>query len=311
MNKLLLIFVFFLLSFNIAIANAQTFAPPTAYRSLDIIDGAGLYKTQLADGNEAYLQAIDLRKMHVDQIIGDVEKMGLGEGKYYRVNGNSNSPYFPMQLFSDVENQYKTLYGKQVFSIMNCAFFEEYKASTQLAFPLKVNGQLITAGSSPYGPFSGAANDYYKNIKLKALVWNDNTAYITDYDPKSGFPLTKPSVKNALVSYRYSDHPAKILGKDQANKYHVIGTLNKDKTPGDELILILTVNKTTLDEAAELLRKLGVKGDILTSDGGSSTFITNPRTGNLLVPQPVNMKDNPNANKLPHYLGFRKKGVSK
>jgi hypothetical protein len=90
----------------------------------------------------------------------------------------------------------------------------------------------------------------------------------------------------------------------------VIGTLNKDGIPGNELILIVTVNQATLDEAAELLRKLGIKGDIITIDGGSSTLITNPRTGALIKPQPVNMIDNPIVRYLPHYLGFRKKGES-
>ena len=311
MNKYLLVCLVFLLIIMLMISNALHGTPSVAYLTLDLIDGAGLYKTQLPNGNEAYLQTINLRKMQMDQIIGEMDEIGFDDGKYYRENGSYYSPYFQMKLFSDVWNEYKLLYGKQVFSMMNCAFFEDYKSSTQLAFPVKLNGQVITAGSSPYGPFSQAANDYYKGIKLKALVWNDEGAYITDYDPKRGSPLDKPTVQNAIVSYSYSDHPAKVLGKNQANKYHVIGTLNKDNAPGDELILIVTVNKATLDEAADLLRKLGVRGDILTVDGGSSTFITNPRTGNLIAPQPVNMKDNPNAWNLPHYLGFRKKGNSK
>lgn len=290
--------------------NARTFTPPSAYRAVDLIDGAGLYKTQLSSGNEAFLQLIDLRKMQIDQIVGEMDKLGFDDGKYYGKPGSYYSPYFQMKQFSDVWDEYKVLYGKQVFSMMNCAFFEEYKSSTQLAFPVKLNGQVIAAGSSPYGPFSQTANDYYKDIKLKALVWNDKSAYITDYDPQLGSPLDEPTVENAIVSYRYSDHPAKVLGKNPANKYHVIGTLDKDAAPGDELILIVTVNKATLDEAADLLRNLGVKGDIITVDGGSSTFITNPRTGNLFVPTPINMKDNHNTRNLPHYLGLRQKGNS-
>lgn len=303
MKKYLLICLafFLIIIINIIITNLQKITPQTAYRSLDLIDGARLYKTQLSEGNEAYLQVIDLRKMQIDQIIGEMGEVGFHEGKYYKETGSYSSPYFQMKVFSDIWNEYKLLYGKQVFSMMNCAFFEQYKSSTQLAFPVKLNGQIITAGSSPYGPFSQTANDYYKGIKLKVLVWNEKSAYITDYDPQLGSPLDEPTVQNAIVSYRYSDHPAKVLGHNRANKYHVIGTLNKDNAPGDELILILTVNKATLDEAADLLRNLGVKGDIITVDGGTSTFISNPRTGNLLVP---------NTSNLPHYLGFRQKGNS-
>lgn len=312
MNKYYLITqVLLLIIISTMISYAQAFTPPTIYRPLDVIEGAGLYKTQLANGNEAYLQVIDLRKMQMEQMIGEVDEVGFERGQYYGEPGSYYSPYFPMKLFSEVWNEYKELYGKQVFSMMNGAFFEDYKASTQLAFPVKLNGQVITAGSSPYGPFDRAADDYYKGVKLKVLVWNDKSASITDYHPKLSSPLKEPSVQNAIVSYRYGDHPAKVLGNNPANKYHVIGTLDKDGVPGDELILIVTVNKGTLDEAANLLRNLGVKGDILTVDGGSSTFITNPGTGNLITPQPITIQDNPNARNLPHYLGFRKKGNSK
>lgn len=311
MKKYLLMLSVFLLIIYITISNTQAFAPPVAYRPLDVIDGAGLYKTQLPDNNEVYLQVIDLRKMQMEQIVGEIEQMGFDQGKYYGKPASFYSPYFQMKRFSDVWNEYKLLYGKQVFSMMNCAFFEDYKSSTQLAFPLKLNNQIITAGSSPYGPYKQSAEDYYKGIKLKALVWNDQSASITNYAPESGSPLKSPTVKNAIVSYSYSDHPAKVLSKNPENKYHVIGTLNKDNVPGDELILIVTVNKATLDKAADLMRNLGVGENIMTVDGGSSTFITNPRTGNLLTPQPVNNQDNPNASNLPHYLGFRKKGNSK
>jgi hypothetical protein len=303
--------VLLLIIISTMISYAQAFTPPTIYHPLDVIEGAGLYKTQLANGNEAYLQVIDLRKMQMEQMIGEVDEVGFARGQYYGEPGSYYSPYFPMKLFSEVWNEYKELYGKQVFSMMNGAFFEDYKASTQLAFPVKLNGQVITAGSSPYGPSERAADDYYKGVKLKVLVWNDKSASITDYHPKLSSPLKEPSVQNALVSYRYGDHPAKVLGNNPANKYHVIGTLDKDGVPGNELILIVTINKGTLDEAANLLRNLGVKGDILTVDGGSSTFITNPRAGNLVTPQPVTIKDNPNARNLPHYLGFRTKGDSK
>jgi hypothetical protein len=45
------------------------------------------------------------------------------------------------------------------------------------------------------------ATTYYRNIRLKALVWDDYRAYITDYNPTNGAPLNKPIVKNAIVTY--------------------------------------------------------------------------------------------------------------
>ena len=148
---------------------------------------------------------------------------------------------------------------------------------------------------------------------MQALVWDDSFAYITDYDPATGMPLNQSSVKNAIVSYQYRDHPAKVLAQNPVNRYHVIGTLDFDGIKGDELLLIMTVNRATLDQAAALLRQLGVKGNIITIDGGSSTYLLNSQQGDIILPQPANQEDNPIFRKLPHYLGFRsrdKKPVS-
>ncbi len=285
---------------------AQTFNPLSSYQPLHAIDGAALYKKELTNGNEAYLQVIDLRKMHIDQIIGEVDNMGINEGKYYQGESKYYSPFFNRHLFSEVAEEYKKLYSNNVFSIINCSFFEQYESSTQLSFPIKLNGVVISGGNSPYGPIKQPKDKYYSNIRLKALVWDNKQAYITDYNQVSGAPLNQNRVKNAIVTYRYSDHPAKVLAQNQANKYQVIGTLDKDSVKGDELLLIMTVNKATLDEAADLLRKLGVKGDIITVDGGRSTYLFNSQNGNIIVPQLSNPQENPAFRNLPHYLGFRK-----
>ncbi|QLE40471.1 hypothetical protein FD723_08380 [Nostoc sp. C052] len=286
---------------------SQTFNPLSSYQPLQVIDGAALYKKQLTNGNEAYLQIIDLRKMHIDQITGEVDDMGLNEGKYYKGEGGHYSPFFQNKLFSEVTDEYKKLYANNVFSMINCSFFEQYQSSTQLSFPIKLNGVVITGGTSPYGPIKEPKDKYYSNIRLKTLVWDNQQAYITDYNPVSGAPLNQKAVKNAIVTYQYSDHPAKVLAQNQANKYQLIGTLNKDGVKGDELLAIMTVNQATLDEGADLLRKLGVKGDIITIDGGKSTYLFNSQQGDIIVPQLSNLQENPTFRHLPHYLGFRKK----
>ena len=57
-----------------------------------------------------------------------------------------------------------------MISIINASFFEDYKSSTRLSFPIKLKGTLITAGSSPYGPIQKPAEPYYRTIQLKALT---------------------------------------------------------------------------------------------------------------------------------------------
>ena len=48
-----------------------------SFQTLEIRYGAGLYKKELSNENEAYLQIIDVGKMQIDQIIGEVDKMNL------------------------------------------------------------------------------------------------------------------------------------------------------------------------------------------------------------------------------------------
>jgi hypothetical protein len=298
----------FLLSILSSFVIAQTSNPLSDYQPLHIIDGAGLYQKDLGKGNKAYLQIIDVRKIQIDQIVGEVDKMGLGEGKYYQGEGGYYSPFFQNKRFSQVSAEYQKLYGQQVFSLINSSFFEQYQSSTQLSFPIKFNGTVITGGNSPYGPVKQPKNEYYQNIRLQALVWNDRLAYITDYEPSSGKPLNEKTVQNAIVTYRYSAHPAKALFGNAANRYQLVGTLDQDGIKGDELLLILTVDKATIDVAADLLRQLGVKGEILTFDGGSSTYLFNSQKGSLLVPQLSGLTTIPAFRNLPHYLGFRQKG---
>ncbi|MCZ0905074.1 hypothetical protein ON021_34790, partial [Microcoleus sp. HI-ES] len=85
--------------------------------------------------------------------------------------------------------------------------------------------------------------------------------------------MNQKEVQNAVVTYEYKDHPAKLISKNPANRYHVIGTLDKDGRKGNELLAIITVNEATLDAAAKLMREFGVKGDIVTIDGGLSTYL--------------------------------------
>lgn len=55
-KKFLLICILFL-SVHIIIHKAEAFTPPNTYYPLDVIEGAGLYKTSLSNGNQAYLRS--------------------------------------------------------------------------------------------------------------------------------------------------------------------------------------------------------------------------------------------------------------
>ncbi len=52
---------------------------------------------------------------------------------------------------------------------------------------------------------------------------------------------------------------------------------------------------------------MGVKGDIITIDGGSSTYLFNSQVGNIILPRPSYPLAGLIFRKLPHYLAFRKR----
>jgi hypothetical protein len=266
------------------------------YKVLDSIKGAILYKKNVKTREGEWsilLQVIDIQQVKVEHLASTPHEGNQPEGLYLADKKFSKSPYFKMYGYQNAIKQAEKKYSKNLWGLMNAAFFEQYGDSTQLAFPIKVNGIIQSSGSSPNGPQNAPKIAYYKNTTLKALVWNDTMVSIQNYNPKTGHPLTDNSVKNALVSYDYKDHPAIILRKDPANRYHVLGTIKNQ-------LLILTVNQTSLEYAAQHLRTLGVKGFIMTIDGGVSVFIHNHKKGNLELPSNTEKK-------LPHYFAFVKK----
>jgi hypothetical protein len=274
------------------------------FHLLTQVEGAKLYQASLKNGNTAYLQTFDLRKIQIDQLMGRIEQVGKGKGLYYQGKGKSDSPFFKMQTATATAQNYQALYGDQVFSIINFSFFEDYTASSRLSFPIKLNGKVITGGSSPYGPIANPADPAYKTIHLKALLWDDRHVEIADYNPKTGSPLNQMRVQNAIVSYEHKDHPAHLLGGDPPNRYQVLGTFQQ--VTEEKMLAIISVNRATLEEAANLLRQSGleVKDPIMTFDGGTSSYLFSAQQGRLLLPQAIGSKSEA---VLPHYLGFRRK----
>ena len=271
------------------------------YKVLDAINGASLYSKIVRSKQANYtvfLHVIDLRLIKMGQWVSpskDVEK--APQGHYLAVEKYSKSPYFkqhtPSKAITGLTNTYKT----KLFGIINAAFYEQYTDTTQLSFPIKVDGEIRTAGSSPYGPHKTPKLPYYKKVVLKSMAWTDSTVVIQDYNTQSGYPLTSENIKNALVSYHYKDHPAHVIRAESPNLFYTLGTLSEDNQPSP-YIFILTVNATTLDNAAAELVQLGIKSSIMTIDGGASVLIYNARKGTLMSPA---------SRALPHYLFFTEK----
>jgi hypothetical protein len=263
---------------------------------LDSIKGASLYKKSIktnGENTDYFLQVIDIQQVRIEQLASTPHGGQQPEGLYLDKKELSRSPFFKMYVYENAIKQTQKRFEKNAWGLMNAAFFEQYGDSTQIAFPLKINGKIVTTGSSPYGPQKSPKKAYYKTTTLKALVWNDTMITIKRYSTETGSPLTDGQVKNAIVSYDYKDHPAKALYGDTPNRYHALGTKNNH-------LYMLTVDKTSLENAAQQLRTLGISSDIMTIDGGVSVFVFNQKKGILALPSNKEKK-------LPHYLVFVKK----
>jgi hypothetical protein len=264
-------------------------SPPSVQPSEVVarVDGASLERVRLPDGSVGYLQRIDVSAMRIDQVLGERDTTRPADrGSYYP---GAESPRFRRITPTAMQNACRSRYGMKAFSAVNFSFFEEYDDSTRLSFPVQTGSALVSAGSSPYGPVAAPKHPHYRTITLKALQWDEHKLGIADYDPATGAPLNRRNFREGLVTYAYADHPSFVLSKDPANRYQLLGALD------DRQLLILTVEHTTLAQGADLLRQQGVRGDILTFDGGVSTFLWSGTAGNLVD---VSSKDGA----LPHYL---------
>ncbi len=275
--------------------------PAKGYKMLDSVKGATLY-SKFVKGNssdfEVLLHVIDLRYIKMGQWVSPAQNTAkTPEGSYLALEKYNKSPYFKLYTPTSAVNGLVKKFPSKLFGVINAAFFEQLTDSTQLAFPIKVNGEIKTAGSSPYGPKKSPKHPYFKKVVLQALAWTDSSVVIRDYDTQTGFPLTSESVQNAIVSYNYKDHPANIIREPTPNLFHIVGTFS-DVNKYSPYLFILTVNKATLDDAAAEMRKLGIKSTILTIDGGASVLVHNVRKGSLMVPYSA---------ALPHYLYFLEK----
>lgn len=307
MQKVILLFVLFFVSIT---AHCQIPFQEFEYSKIDSLPGAALYGKKVNKGNQQYVvycQVIDLKQNTLAQFIEIDKTAKPGPGKYIGAKALSDSPFF--SSFS-VDEAIKKIKGKEkqnFIGMVNGGFFESFDPSTQMAFPIKKDGAILTAGSSPSGPCENPRLPIFKEVQLKALVWTDSMASIQNYDPKTGMPLTQDQYSNGLVTYAYDEHPANIFRPNVPDRFMLIGTARTPGNMADNLVVIMTFNKGNIELAAAHLRELGVKSDIIALGGSASAFLYNRKKGMLEVPGVSLGSSGVGGIRLPHFLFFSKK----
>jgi hypothetical protein len=250
-------------------------------------------RVDLPNGGNAWLSRFNVATTAIDHIALDALTKAMPAGLYYPRSGSS--AFMRLDARAVLKN-YRAAHGDAAQALINCSFFERYDAQTELSFPVKRAGRILTGGSSPYGPIKAPKDARYQSVVLKAMYWNDTTIGIADYDPVTGGILNDERYPDALVSYDYRDHPATVLAGDPVGKYQLMATLDSATDPKSATLCVLTITRGTMAQGANVLHQHGVTGTVLTVDGGPSTHLWHKVAGNVIETE---------SKSLPHYLGFR------
>ncbi len=307
MQKAILLFVSFLVTITV---HCQLPFQEFEYSKIDSLPGVALYGKKVNKGNERYVvhcQVIDLKQNTLSQFIEIDKSAKASPGKYIGLKGLSDSPFFSSFSVDEAIKKIKSKEKQNFIGMVNGGFFESFDPITQMAFPIKKDGTILTAGSSPSGPCENPRLPIFKDVQLKALVWTDSTASIQDYDPKTGTPLTQDQYGNGLVTYAYDEHPANIFRPNVPDRFMLIGTARTPGNTTDNLVVIMTFNKGNIEFAAAHLKELGIKSNIIALGGSASAFLYHRKKGMLEAPGVSLGNSMLSQIKLPHFLFFSQK----
>jgi Phosphodiester glycosidase len=217
----------------------------TGYKKIDEELGVVLYEYD-SNGKKSYLQSIDLSAgASLDFRHGSSDNL------------NVDSPQFKVQQIDEAWKEFKASNPK-AFSITNGQFFKlewtNYSpgATAQLAFPTKINGQIITKGGS---------ND------LMLEVWPDHADIEKFSQEKFQNTVSAPTILAALSEDNKDKDPSSEIGRT------LIGLDDSDGNGSYETVLIFNSEASTSANAASNLKTFGADKVIMLDGSGSSKLM--------------------------------------
>lgn len=270
-----ILLVVFFLPLSVAIADNCEIDIPEGFDLVMSDIGASLYKGNNRFGSIDFVQVVDLSQgAGIDLLHGDIVNSGTGRGSYdYAV-----SPSFRRNSLTNIWSSYISS-ESNAFCITNGQFFSTNNDPTQLAFPLKEDGVIVSTG---YGEAE------YPGQKLILEIWNDHLDIID---------LTEESLRD-------SNAPDIIAGLDQnADKgpsnstgRTFVGIADSDNDQQFETLLIFNSQYSTQKHAVDTLRSFGAEKFMMLDGGGSTqlickgdSFISSSRT----IPQSLAVLSKP------------------
>ncbi|MEW5858620.1 MAG: phosphodiester glycosidase family protein [Cyanobacteriota bacterium] len=251
----------------------QKFFPP-GFKVLRSAPGVTLYNQ-----NSDYVQVVDLSQgASVKFLYGEITNPGKRQGAY-----GGNDPKLRRQTLTQAWEHFYSL-NKKAFSITNGQFFRNDTSSatiTNLAFPVKANGTIISDGY--------AGESEFASQKLMLAVWKDR-AEISAFQGKNS--LCSSSAPNIIVGL--SENANKSINKSLGRTF--MGVRDSDSNNTYETVLIFNSSDSTQFHAAEILKKFGADKVVMLDGGGSSqllaqgkNYITSART----IPQTIGVVSAP------------------
>jgi hypothetical protein len=257
-------------SINLPIGKGASdqFSIPANFSLITSVFGVDLYKKDYPGGSPDYVQVVDLRKgASLELLYGRIVEPRPGKGVY-----GGNDPRITIAPLGQFWSQVKSA-KSNAFCITNGSFFYMPESPTRLAFPLKVNGQIIT---------DGWAIRQYPELKLMVEIWDKRVDIVE---------LTE----TALYS---SDAPNIIAGlEEEANKrlkYSVgrtfLGIDDQDGNGSFETVLVINTLSATQLDIVGVLREWGADKVMMLDGGGSTQLICQGKDyvkSDRLIPQAI------------------------
>jgi len=242
---------------------AFTYNIPEGFSEIKSEPGVVLYQN-----NNHYVQVVNLKEgASIKLMHGPIANEGQGEGVY-----GGDNPGFTLQTLEQIWSNFSSSYSN-AFSVTNGQFFSTNSNPSPLAFPLKVNGNIVSDG---YGI------DEYVNQKLMIELW-DSYADIRQLTEENLYGSSASDILAGL-----SEYADKGLNTD--NKRTFAGIIDDDMDGSFETVLIFNSTVATQYAAAQILRDFGSTKIIMFDGGGSTQMIcqgTNYILSSRLIPQSI------------------------
>lgn len=225
--------------------------PPPGFALILQSYGVEVYRKDYPGGNPDFVQVVHLNlrarvRFYHAPIVQPREEKGAYGGPDPRFESRLLEQYW-----KDVSQEEPNL-----FCMTNGSFFYMAEYPTRLAFPLKIDGRIIT---------DGFGYNTYEGEKLMLELWSDH-AEISPFSPQRFYASRAENVMVGLSETA-----------NKRAKYSVgrtfVGVADENEDGEDEILLIFNTLTATQQAAAEVLREFGAKAVMMLDGGGSTQLI--------------------------------------